>query len=141
MTYKSIIEAKRKPALNPAAKVLGNNASPEVKAEVDRMVGKLLAKGKVKGIGKDEYTEEDILNIFKDEPDWSQQDLVDVKTALDQAPKINVEPEVVPDDANGMDQTKLDTLNRMEKIMGNMNLKQIKILRAELAKEIQDDNA
>lgn len=151
MTNRPVIEAKRrKPALNPAAKVLGRTVSPEVDAEVDKFVGKLLSKGK----NENEYTEQDIIDIFKHEPDWSQQDLVDLKTDLENIPKV----EVTPNDGgsgdgsgdgsggdnsggtDGLDDAQLNTLDRMEKIMGNMTLKQIKILRAELKKEAGNEN-
>ena len=141
MTYKSVIEAKRKPALNPAAKVLGNNASPEVKAEVDKMVGELLAKGRAKGIKNDEYSEEDILNIFKDEPDWSQQDISDVKNALDSAKKVDTEQNIHNSDQNNaLSPEKQDALERMKKMMGNMTLKQIKLLKSQLVEGNSNEN-
>lgn len=140
----NIDETKKKgPILNPDFKVGGKN-KPNVKNPaatkkvVDDLTAKLLAQGKKDGKGKDEYTEEDILNLFKEMPNWADEDLAMVKNAIKQLPKQDSDQDTSDQDASiaagGLSDTQLEYVKRMKQVMNNMTMKQVEFLRKELLK-------
>lgn len=145
MTYDPIIEAKKKrPAINPAANVLGRKASPEVEAEVDRMLKKVIANRKANDIKPNEYTEDELMQLYREEPTYTD-DMDDIQKSMDAVPKVDTgggsngdgtEGDGTEED-EGMTPEKEKVLNRMKAMMGNMTLKQIKFLKDELRKGIK----
>lgn len=129
MTYDPVVEAKKKPRLNPNAKILGKNMSPEVKAETDRMIAKVISS-------RVDYTPEEIDHLFREEPVYFHY-MDELKKDLDAAPKVDSETEGqsnATQDDDEMTPEKENTLKRMRGIIANMTLPQIKILKNELLK-------
>jgi hypothetical protein len=131
MTYNTVIEAKRKPKLNPDARVLGQN-SPKVKAEVDKAIGALISTG------NSDFSKEDILNALNS---WGKPYLDDLELELDKTQTVDSEEnDNIGDQNNALSPEKQDALERMKRMMDNMELKQVKLLKSLLVKGNDNEN-